>query len=1042
MAQQLKNILKSQFGFDDFKSELQRKAVSEIVQGVCDVFISMPTGSGKSLCYQLPAVLADNKITIVVSPLIALINDQIEHLRHFRICSETLNSQMTSKDRQRVMNDLKAKRTETKLLYITPEQAATAGFQNILTLLCKHEKVKYFVVDEAHCVSQWGHDFRPDYLKLGSLRHQYPGIKWIALTATATAQVVEDILKQLQLTNPIKFKVSCFRPNLFYDVIFKDALDEPYSDLRSFALNALGSDWEDARPAHRGCGIVYCRTREATVEVASQLTRRGLSARAYHAGLSKNVREEVQDDWMDGRVAIITATISFGMGVDKATVRFVAHWTVPQSVAAYYQESGRAGRDGLKAYCRIYYSKQERDSVAYLLKRDVGRYTKSQDKKNQAVTSMKSFDRVVNYCESVNCRHKCFTSYFGDDPPQCNKMCDVCKSSKAVEQKINGFSYAILKKSMYSGASKLRVDGDDDWRDLYEGGRKMQKMENGYYDDDSEGESSDRKAASMLSKEISRQFQLRKKKGYNDTNTNTPDSNCVLINASASLTGLTFKTREEYLTSISKILLLNLRSCEDKDVHPVMRMKNNDVEQIAIALEYEIFQKSKNGMLYRRNVALMVKEIKDEITKGVLHSSMQNFRPASTLTGLNKNSEDVICEESKTPKRRAKNVRKSDKHKHDSKNISSYFNKLSQKTGVSEKKDSNDICDENETNTLNVEIFGSEELPSSYIEIDGTISAEHEKMLVDESQTLFTNQNEAAKAEKTGTELYESTNSDTAKCVTTDKCSSSKASNSEDLCPENHYPSIKNDDNEKIPDRTSETNLTKELSFTEMKLDNANDPFKRPFQKKLKMSRKHVSSSMQTVVKNELEENQNTGNKNSNKIPGFIEMGLEDKNECVVHCLKTNKSDTQIDKNNSDVVLKKRLRSTRNDLNGGCKAPLPKKVRICNEYRETEIIRSAHSVKEDSIQKTHFKASPVFKSASNKHHKKKIADIVIAYLQPYYEDGKIASRDLFKMVARKISHTLVDCDTSEMKTRAKEEIEAFFVIHPKVLSTDDVGITL
>lgn len=210
------------------------------VPGNHDVFISMPTGAGKSLCFQLPARFGKYGVTLVVSPLIALMQDQLEHLDLLKIPSETLNSKQTVKEKKRVLGDLHSSKPRTRLLYITPEQASTDGFRALVDSLMKRKLLRYLIVDEAHCVSQWGHDFRPDYLKLGELRKRMPGIPCIALTATATAQVVADIEKQLKLKAPVKkFKASCFRPNLYYDIAMKEVLGNPYENLNQFARSAL-----------------------------------------------------------------------------------------------------------------------------------------------------------------------------------------------------------------------------------------------------------------------------------------------------------------------------------------------------------------------------------------------------------------------------------------------------------------------------------------------------------------------------------------------------------------------------------------------------------------------------------------------------------------------------------------------------------------------------------------------------------------------------------------------------------------------------------
>lgn len=203
------------------------------------MYVSMPTGSGKSLCYQLPGVIKENQLTIVFSPLIALIKDQMDHLTKLKICAESINSTMGSKERERVLNDLKSMRPSTKFLYITPEQAATDTFKGIMRTLVKYNKVAYVAVDEAHCVSQWGHDFRPDYLKLGQLREEYPSIPWIALTATASKDVVEDIFQNLKLKRPKEFRRPCFRKNLFYDIVFKNSIQDDFIHLSQFVQKTL-----------------------------------------------------------------------------------------------------------------------------------------------------------------------------------------------------------------------------------------------------------------------------------------------------------------------------------------------------------------------------------------------------------------------------------------------------------------------------------------------------------------------------------------------------------------------------------------------------------------------------------------------------------------------------------------------------------------------------------------------------------------------------------------------------------------------------------
>nr|XP_048675197.1 ATP-dependent DNA helicase Q5 isoform X3 [Caretta caretta] len=396
----VQKTLKKIFGFDSFKTSLQESATMTVVKGKNDVFVCMPTGAGKSLCYQLPAVLAVG-ITIVISPLIALIQDQVDHLLALKVKVYSLNSKLSAQERKIILADLASEKPRVKLLYITPEMAAASSFQPTLNSLVSRNLLSYLIIDEAHCVSQWGHDFRPDYLRLGSLRSRIPNTPCIALTATATKQVQDDIVVSLKLKQPVAtFKTPCFRSNLFYDVQFKELLTDPYTNLKDFCLKAL--EEKNARGVYSGCGIVYCRMREVCDQLAIELSYRGVKAKAYHAGLKAADRTSIQNEWMEEKVPVIVATISFGMGVDKANVRFVAHWNIAKSMAGYYQESGRAGRDGKLSCCRLYYSRNDRDQVSFLIKKEL---SKLQEKRGTLKESDKAvltaFDAIVNFCEEL-----------------------------------------------------------------------------------------------------------------------------------------------------------------------------------------------------------------------------------------------------------------------------------------------------------------------------------------------------------------------------------------------------------------------------------------------------------------------------------------------------------------------------------------------------------------------------------------------------------------------------------------------------------------
>ncbi|XP_013793101.1 ATP-dependent DNA helicase Q5-like [Limulus polyphemus] len=623
LERQLLESLYNVFGFQGFRNELQENAVKTIASAGQDVFVSMPTGAGKSLCYQLPALAGERSgVTVVISPLIALMTDQMQQLRSLGICAETLNSSMSKEERNRVRKDLYSPCPCTRLLYITPEQAATEGFHTILNQLNKNYKFAYVAVDEAHCVSQWGHDFRPDYLRLGELRQKYPKVPWIALTATASMSVMNDILQHLYLRPPVAiFRASSFRPNIYYDVVFKECMDDPYEDLKSFAMLSLGEDWEETPPVSRGCGIVYCRTREACEEVALKLTKMGLFTRPYHAGV-KN-RAINQNDWMEGKFPVIAATISFGMGIDKPTVRFVAHWSVAQSVAGYYQESGRAGRDGQSAWCRIYYSRADRDSILYLLKRDE-QSAKTQEEKFKANSACKSFNRMIKYCEEAHCRHSLLVKEFGDEVQNCKNNCDVCCKPRVVDRKLVNFQGTLISSKK---RSNFQMEANDFDNDLYGGGRKGQKTENMDYEnshEDDYSEDQEKRAAKALSNTIKNEFEKRRGHKKNNEKKNRPYKNTrVLEPFSSFIPEIDISIREEYLTKLEEDVNANYNACAP--LPSGFRLDKQDLLDCAADKEFGIFKTKKNVHMYRREFALLFKALKDSSKNLELHPILVCF---------------------------------------------------------------------------------------------------------------------------------------------------------------------------------------------------------------------------------------------------------------------------------------------------------------------------------------------------------------------------------------------------------------------------------
>uniref|UniRef100_A0A6P4E7I1 ATP-dependent DNA helicase Q5 n=1 Tax=Drosophila rhopaloa TaxID=1041015 RepID=A0A6P4E7I1_DRORH len=630
--------LKRHFGHSKFKSELQEKAVKCAIKKKQDVYVSMPTGSGKSLCFQLPGLMSENQITIVFSPLLALIKDQIDHLTKLKVQADSLNSKMSTKERDRVIMDLRAVKTNLRFLYITPEQAATKFFQELLQSLYKHKKLAYFAVDEAHCVSQWGHDFRPDYLKLGELRSKYPDITWLALTATASREVKEDIYKQLRLHQPVaQFTTPSFRKNLFYDIVFKNSIEDDFRHLADFARHCLGDpkEFKEQPKPQRGCGIVYCRTREQVERMAIGVTKQGIGAVAYHAGLKTAERTEVQEAWMRGDQPIICATNSFGMGVDKPSVRFVIHWDVPQNVAAYYQESGRAGRDGLQSYCRLYYGREDVRSIRFLLQNDAHRARGRGDKELLTERAIKQFEKITEFCERTSCRHKLFSDFFGDPAPDCNGQCDVCKRPKKAEKALEMFHRLCMDDTFKSHISL------QDCSDLYEGGRPGIKRaaqeyaegESGSDDDSGQSHSSMTKKAKRESEDfIKQQFKLRKQiSAARQLEQETATQISRIRQAEATekkIAGLQSTHREKYLTAIIDALKANVEKCkDDEDQQPRSALKYNDYEAIAVDMEYEVFRQHKVANMYRHALVKQISTIKQLSGKTQLMPLLLDYVP-------------------------------------------------------------------------------------------------------------------------------------------------------------------------------------------------------------------------------------------------------------------------------------------------------------------------------------------------------------------------------------------------------------------------------
>jgi len=403
-------LLKKYWGYTSFRPH-QQEIIASVLEGRDTVAI-LATGSGKSLCYQVPA-LSLGGLTLVISPLLSLMKDQVDDLNRRGISAAACTGALTHREREEIERQLED--NALRLLFLSPEKCMQPGVLKYLVQF----PVRLIAIDEAHCISAWGHTFRPEYRQLSGLKRHFPDVPIVALTATAIPEVRADIARHLGLSDPGEFVGTFNRPNLRYAVVQKE---KPMALL----LACINRHRKES-------GIVYCSSKKTAEDLSRDLRKYGYSAAAYHAGLPTAVREKVQDDFLSGRVQVVCATVAFGMGIDKPDVRYVVHYDLPKNLESYYQETGRAGRDGLDSECLLLYSPGEYGTVRSMIERDT-------PDSRQARVAVRKLDEMIGYCETTVCRRKYLLRYFGEE--YAGENCGMCDTCEGQGETIDGTAYA------------------------------------------------------------------------------------------------------------------------------------------------------------------------------------------------------------------------------------------------------------------------------------------------------------------------------------------------------------------------------------------------------------------------------------------------------------------------------------------------------------------------------------------------------------------------------------------------------------------------